>query len=374
MDTMDARGDVTEGRCSWPDAHGHARAMPDAAWDRAVRKWLVAAPFLRHPRQIWLHSWVDPRLDFDFEVVPAPDHPPLGACTSAGSWRADVCHAARVWRRARQQFQPTGIVTCFPHLAAILGLRRRLTGAPIPIVAWTFNLGALHGGISRSLSRYALASIDRFIVHSRPEMAPYQAWLGIPGDRLQFVPLQWPVRPLEFIEEAARPFVLAMGSAHGDYETFARAVAVAGYRAVVVAAPHALRGVDLEMVIATGHTDSIGTDAYNQKLSERRAAAVKQYLVSKGIPASKITTIGKGESQPVATRTARPPTEMPSKASGSIARSARPRQSTRTPSRSTTRPSSRSARSFRRCRPCSADGRARRAHGRRRRGTQRPRR
>ena len=62
-----------------------------------------------------------------------------------------------------------------------------------------------------------------------------------------------------------------------------------------------LRGVDLEMVIATGHTDSVGTDAYNQRLSERRAAAVKEYLVSKGIAASKITTIGKGESQPVAT-------------------------------------------------------------------------
>jgi OmpA-OmpF porin, OOP family len=62
-----------------------------------------------------------------------------------------------------------------------------------------------------------------------------------------------------------------------------------------------LRGVDLELVIATGHTDSVGTDAYNQKLSERRAAAVKEYLVSKGIPASKVTTIGKGESQPVAT-------------------------------------------------------------------------
>lgn len=62
-----------------------------------------------------------------------------------------------------------------------------------------------------------------------------------------------------------------------------------------------LAGVDVEMVIATGHTDSVGTDAYNQKLSERRAAAVKEYLVSKGMPSSKITTIGKGESQPVAT-------------------------------------------------------------------------
>ena len=62
-----------------------------------------------------------------------------------------------------------------------------------------------------------------------------------------------------------------------------------------------IQGMDVEMVIATGHTDSIGTERYNQKLSERRAAAVKAYLVSKGIPGSKITTIGKGESQPVAT-------------------------------------------------------------------------
>jgi OOP family OmpA-OmpF porin len=62
-----------------------------------------------------------------------------------------------------------------------------------------------------------------------------------------------------------------------------------------------LNGVDVEMVIATGHTDSVGTERYNQRLSERRANAVKEYLVSKGVPASKITTIGKGESQPVAT-------------------------------------------------------------------------
>jgi OOP family OmpA-OmpF porin len=62
-----------------------------------------------------------------------------------------------------------------------------------------------------------------------------------------------------------------------------------------------MSGVDVEMVIATGHTDSIGTEAYNQKLSERRANAVKSYLVSKGVPASKITTLGKGETQPVAT-------------------------------------------------------------------------
>ena len=62
-----------------------------------------------------------------------------------------------------------------------------------------------------------------------------------------------------------------------------------------------MQRIDVQMVIATGHTDSVGTDAYNQKLSERRATTVKEYMVSKGIPAAKITTLGKGETQPVAT-------------------------------------------------------------------------
>jgi len=61
-----------------------------------------------------------------------------------------------------------------------------------------------------------------------------------------------------------------------------------------------LAGVALEVIVAVGHTDSIGTDAYNVGLSNRRANAVKQYLVSKGIEANRIYTEGKGEKQPVA--------------------------------------------------------------------------
>ena len=61
-----------------------------------------------------------------------------------------------------------------------------------------------------------------------------------------------------------------------------------------------LKAVNLEVVIAIGHTDSIGSKAYNQKLSLRRASAVKDYLVSKGIEANRIYTEGKGETQPVA--------------------------------------------------------------------------
>ncbi|EEO28947.1 outer membrane protein OmpA [Oxalobacter paraformigenes] len=63
---------------------------------------------------------------------------------------------------------------------------------------------------------------------------------------------------------------------------------------------NALSGLDTEVIVAVGHTDWIGTDAYNQKLSERRANAVKAYLVSKGVPAEKIFTEGKGKKQPIA--------------------------------------------------------------------------
>jgi OOP family OmpA-OmpF porin len=60
-----------------------------------------------------------------------------------------------------------------------------------------------------------------------------------------------------------------------------------------------LKGAQYDIIVATGHTDRFGSEQYNQKLSERRAQAVKEYLVSKEIPANLITAAGKGETQPV---------------------------------------------------------------------------
>jgi OmpA-OmpF porin, OOP family len=61
-----------------------------------------------------------------------------------------------------------------------------------------------------------------------------------------------------------------------------------------------VKGINLEVIIAVGHTDSVGSDAYNQKLSVARSEAVKAYLVSKGIEKNRVYTEGKGEKQPVA--------------------------------------------------------------------------
>jgi len=60
------------------------------------------------------------------------------------------------------------------------------------------------------------------------------------------------------------------------------------------------KDIALEVIIAVGHTDSVGSDAYNQKLSVRRAEAVKTYLVEKGIEKNRVYTEGKGKRQPVA--------------------------------------------------------------------------
>jgi OOP family OmpA-OmpF porin len=61
-----------------------------------------------------------------------------------------------------------------------------------------------------------------------------------------------------------------------------------------------LTTVDLEVIVVVGHTDFIGSDAYNLKLGQRRADAVKAYLVSKGVENKRVFTDSKGEKQPIA--------------------------------------------------------------------------
>lgn len=81
---------------------------------------------------------------------------------------------------------------------------------------------------------------------------------------------------------------------------FDKAVLKADGKAKLDTLVERLKGVNIEVVIAVGHTDSVGTEAYNQRLSLARAESVKAYLVSKGVDGKRIRAEGRGESQPVA--------------------------------------------------------------------------
>ena len=58
--------------------------------------------------------------------------------------------------------------------------------------------------------------------------------------------------------------------------------------------------INVDSIAVIGHTDSVGADAYNDKLSERRANSVRDYLVSKGVDPNKIQASGRGKREPVA--------------------------------------------------------------------------
>ncbi len=108
---------------------------------------------------------------------------------------------------------------------------------------------------------------------------------------------------------AARPAAAAPAAgAAATKVTYAADAFFAANAAVLKAAGKAklddligkVKAINLEVIVAVGHTDSKGNDASNQKLSVRRAEAVKAYLVSKGIEKNRVYTEGKGSKQPVA--------------------------------------------------------------------------
>jgi outer membrane protein OmpA-like peptidoglycan-associated protein len=91
--------------------------------------------------------------------------------------------------------------------------------------------------------------------------------------------------------------IATVGSANFDFD---KAEVNASGRDILDHAVKVLRDNPDLHVTVEGHTDSVGSAAYNQKLSERRAQAVKRYLVRQGIESNRISAVGYGKSRPIA--------------------------------------------------------------------------
>jgi glycosyltransferase involved in cell wall biosynthesis len=163
--------------------------------------------------------------------------------SSIKDWKDYWQHASDAWFKAQEN--EAGLITAFPQLPVCAGIRKRLSRKSTPLVAWTFNLGALHGKHKQLLARSSLKSVNKFIVHSSAEIANYSKYLDLPENRFEFVPLHKPIMVQTDFENTEAPFILAMGSANRDYETLLRAIKKLKYPLTIVAPHHALSGLEI---------------------------------------------------------------------------------------------------------------------------------
>lgn len=120
-----------------------------------------------------------------------------------------------------------------------------------------------------------------------------------------------PVSPMPVAEKAAEPAaVVEPAKCKPSFETITVSAEKLfgfdkfslkpdGKAELDAAAEKLIENSDIDLVLVTGHTDLIGSESYNQKLSERRAMMVKDYLISKGVDGARLNAVGKGESEQV---------------------------------------------------------------------------
>lgn len=212
-----------------------------------TQKWVVIAEFFRGQEDRWLDDFItDNVVAFEKIASPAPDrdwHSGRSKLTPLMTWFDHLRHARAALRRA-----PAGIIACFPQLAICTAFWKRLGRTKPRIIAYNFNLGELRPGLRQRLARSVAGQIDCFVVHSPEEVARYAEYLGVPLERVQFVPLQRGEITIRRDEDTAFPFIVAMGSAHRDYPTLIQAVDQLGLPTVIVT-----RASDIEALPKSPH-------------------------------------------------------------------------------------------------------------------------
>jgi len=205
-------------------------------------EWVLASPYMKSEKNMDGSLWKRTEClgDIEFNLVKARyDHNRSRSRSSLTCWYDYWLHANEAWDLAVHN--NSGIITCFPQLPAIAGLRKRISGSSIPIVAWTFNLGVAPEGVKKSISKFALERVDKIIVHSTYEKHFYAKHFSLPEKRFEFVPLHRNKIVRSVKEDKDKPFLLSMGTANRDYSVLFKAVERLGYPLVVVASAASLR-------------------------------------------------------------------------------------------------------------------------------------
>lgn len=169
------------------------------------------------------------------------------------------------------------------------------------------SLGRLYrvfdkGGRSRAATETANAqvSFDCWIEAAEAgRTADVERCKSATNDALAAAEAKFAPAPVPQQAQAPRPALAAEPTNYLVFFDFDKSDIKAEARTILQTAANAFKSGNRTRITATGHADRAGPDAYNQRLSERRAAAVKAELVKLGVPADVITTLGKGEASPL---------------------------------------------------------------------------
>lgn len=201
---------------------------------------MIAPFFSGAPAERWIDDFVA-GADYRFQKVPFPAsrddwHSRSRRATGAANW-------AYYWSQSRHAFPAAGLITVFPQAALMASVQKQLRLSDVPLLAWCFNLGQYPTGMKRAAARAALKAVDRFVVHSTAEIGRVAEFLGMPEQKITFVPLQRAPIAISASEDIDEPFIASLGSANRDYRTLFLAAEISGLPCKVVASPRSIEGL-----------------------------------------------------------------------------------------------------------------------------------
>lgn len=200
-------------------------------------KLILATPYvtnLSDPNDLWaIIKNNNPDLEIIF-VQPEYQHDRSRSQTSLSDWFDYWSHSKLIIKTARANNADI-IVTAFPALAVCVGVRKRFSFLKIPILAWAFNLGTLHKGIKKTIAKFSLSAVNKFIVPSTAETITYSRLLDRKKQDFTFIRFR-KQQIVEFQKKhSAKKYILSMGAANRDYETLVKAASTLDYAFIIVA-------------------------------------------------------------------------------------------------------------------------------------------
>ncbi len=211
-----------------------------------------------------------------------------------------------------EQFKPTlrlSAVAIATALMAVAGTASAQTsggtgnGAGLPGYAVSSNGNVVLSGFGTCVRAghwspaNAVDPCDRVAVAQVPPPAPIAA---APEPKLEPAPAPIAVAPIAVAPpEPPRPVIQKISLSADVLFDFGKTELKDSGKSRLDQLASEIKGADVDEIVAVGHADRIASEDYNQKISEMRAQAVKDYLTQQGAKANTITAAGKGESQPV---------------------------------------------------------------------------